>query len=101
MWILKTRSILDLLDKVHYYDDGDKEFVRQVQLWLYLLVTGIESENEELDAVKKLKTYMKDADSVQNISKACLQFTNSFFTASFEKQMYRLCNYHYLGRWFG
>jgi hypothetical protein len=86
---------------VHYYDEGDKEFVRQVQLWLYFLVTGIETEEEELDAVKKLKTYIEHADSVQNISKACLQFTNSFFTASFEKQMYRLCSRHYIGRWFG
>ena len=64
-------------------------------------MTGIESENEEFDAVTKLKTYMKDADRVQNISKACLQFTNSYFIASFEKQMYRLCSRHYLGRWFG
>ena len=88
-------------NKVRYYDEGDKEFVRQVQLWLYFLVTGIESENEEHDAVTKLKTYMKDADSVQNISKACLQFTNTYFTASFEKQIYRLCSRHYLGRWFG
>ena len=75
--------------------------MRQVQLWVYFLVTGIETEDEELDAVTKLKTYIEDADSVQNISKACLQFTKFFFTASFEKQMYRLCSRHYIGRWFG
>ena len=88
-------------NKVHFIDDGDREFVRQVQLWLYFLVSGIEEENEELDAVMKLKTYLKDAESVQNISKACLQLTNSYFSTSFEKQMYRLCSRHYLGLWFG
>ena len=58
-------------NKVHYYDKGDKECVRQVQLWLHFLVIGIESENEDNDAVTKLRTYMQDADSVHNTSKPC------------------------------
>jgi hypothetical protein len=49
----------------------------------------------------KLKTYMDEANSVENISKACLQFTKSFFTSSFEKQLYHMCHRHYMGCWFG
>ena len=58
-------------NKVHYYDKGDKKCVRQVQLCLYFSVTSIESENEDNDAVKKLKTYMQDTDSVHNTNKTC------------------------------
>ena len=86
---------------MHFYEDGDEEFVRQIQLWLYFLITGVESENESLDATLKLKTYMNEAKKITNISKVCLQFTQGFFTTSFANQLYRMSQHHYMGCWSG
>ena len=47
-------------NKVNFYKPGDEEFVRQIQLWLYCLSVGVESENESLYATLKLKTYTNE-----------------------------------------
>ena len=47
-----------------YYDEGDREFMRQIQLWLHFLITGIESEYGALDTVMKPKTHINDTNSV-------------------------------------
>ena len=70
-------------------------------MWLYFLIKEIESEYEELDAIMKLTEYIDQAKTVDNISKACLEFTESFFTGSFEKHMFRMCQRHYMEQWFG
>ena len=42
---------------------------------------------------------MNEAKRTTSISKCCLKFTQTFFTTSFEKQLYRMSRHHYMGCW--
>ena len=44
---------------------------------------------------------MNEAEQEKSISKFCLQFTQGFFTTSFEKQLYRMSQHNYMECWSG
>ena len=58
-WVVSRDTIRVIVTDINcvslYYDEGDKEFVRHVQLWLYFLGTGIESEHKEHNVMTKQK----------------------------------------------
>jgi hypothetical protein len=55
----------------------------------------------EIDSLKKLNAYIAEVKSIGNVNPDLITYTEIFKTKSFETNLYRLCQRHYMGIAFG
>ena len=79
----------------------DKLFRKHMVNWFYSFSSEVVTKEMEVDSLKKLDAYIAEVKSIGNVNPDLITFTEIFKTKSFEPNLYRLCQRHYMGIAFG
>ena len=77
--------------------DEDVLFRNHMRDWFYSFTSEISSKEMEIDSLAKMERYISDVRHLGTGSDGFINFTDIFRIKSFQVNLYRMCQRHYVG----